>query len=642
MLAALLAAGLVFSAVAYAVGVLLLAVDRLAPAFRPGPMTSATLAVGSGAGLALPMVPDLLAALIAGTLVAATLVVCLAVLRQFRPGGAVLVGGGVALTGFGLAWGSRFLATMPVSEMTRDLLVAAAAAGVVGLPSVMVQSFESWDALARREWRRPRGRRPARTGFTPRVSIHVPAHNEPAEVVCETLDHLAALEYSNFEVVVIDNNTQDPALWRPVERHCRKLGERFRFVHKEGLTGAKAGALNYTLAQHTDPAAELIAVVDADYHVRPDFLSAVIGHFEDAAMGFVQTPHAYRDWHHSLYQRMCAWEYAFFFNTTMLSLNEHRAGLTVGTMCVIRRRALEEAGGWAEWCLTEDSELAIRIHALGYSSVYTNEVFGRGLIPETFEGYKKQRFRWTYGPVQELKTHARLFLPGRWRSPSRLSARQRIHHGNHGLDRATIGIGLIAAPFAAGALGSMIAHQEVIRVPAALWLSATVVLLAGLLGRWLVYRVAVGASLGDTIGGMVAATALSHVVSIASLFAVVGRRAQWRRTDKFRAASSGLRALAAATTELALGIALLAIAVVAFAALPREGIATMLAIGLGMQGLGYLTAPALALVADRDVRRARARDARHRRYSEIVAHAAYQHPEGPSLTAPAPAVGARA
>ncbi len=82
-------------------------------------------------------------------------------------------------------------------------------------------------------------------------------------------------------------------------------------------------------------------------------------------MGFVQTPHAYRDWHHSRYQRMCAWEYAFFFRTTMRSLNERGAALTVGTMCVIRRRALEDAGGCAEWCLTEDSELASRIHALG-------------------------------------------------------------------------------------------------------------------------------------------------------------------------------------------------------------------------------------------------------------------------------------
>ena len=105
------------------------------------------------------------------------------------------------------------------------------------------------------------------------------------------------------------------------------------------------------------------------------------------------------------YLEACNWEYTVFFSTTMPSLNERMADITVGTMSLIRREALEAAGGWAEWCATEDSEVAIRIHALGYTSVYVNEVFGRGVIPETFGGYKKQRHRWTVGPVQELKRH---------------------------------------------------------------------------------------------------------------------------------------------------------------------------------------------------------------------------------------------
>src|SRR5439155_23188740 len=112
--------------------------------------------------------------------------------------------------------------------------------------------------------------------------------------------------------------------------------------------------------------------------------------------------------------------------------------LTVGTMSVLRTRALVEAGGWAAWCLTEDSELAIRLHALGWSGVYFTDAFGRGLIPETFAGYKQQRFRWTYGPVQELKHHLRLFLPRRWAQPSRMTPAQKLHHLNHGLDRMNI------------------------------------------------------------------------------------------------------------------------------------------------------------------------------------------------------------
>src|SRR5690606_11759377 len=57
------------------------------------------------------------------------------------------------------------------------------------------------------------------------------------------------------------------------------------------------------------------------------------------------------------------------------------------------------------------SEISIRIRALGYEGVYVNKTFGRGLIPETYEDLKKQRFRWTAGPVQQLLAHWRLFLP---------------------------------------------------------------------------------------------------------------------------------------------------------------------------------------------------------------------------------------
>ena len=82
-----------------------------------------------------------------------------------------------------------------------------------------------------------------------------------------------------------------------------------------------------------------------------------------------------------------------FFASGMRAMDHHGAGITVGTMSVIRAAALAEAGGWSAWCLTEDSELAIRLHAAGYTSHYTDRVNGRGLIPVTFAAYRKQRHR---------------------------------------------------------------------------------------------------------------------------------------------------------------------------------------------------------------------------------------------------------
>ena len=98
------------------------------------------------------------------------------------------------------------------------------------------------------------------------MSIHIPAYREPPEMLKATLDAVARLDYPNLECVVVINNTPDPALWRPVEEHCRMLGDRFKFVRVENLTGFKAGALRLALA-HTASDAEIIGVIDADYVV---------------------------------------------------------------------------------------------------------------------------------------------------------------------------------------------------------------------------------------------------------------------------------------------------------------------------------------------------------------------------------------
>ena len=65
-----------------------------------------------------------------------------------------------------------------------------------------------------------------------------------------TLNSVARLNYPNFECVLVINNTPDPAFWRPVEEHCRTLGERFKFVREDKLEGFKAGALRLALDPH--------------------------------------------------------------------------------------------------------------------------------------------------------------------------------------------------------------------------------------------------------------------------------------------------------------------------------------------------------------------------------------------------------
>jgi cellulose synthase/poly-beta-1,6-N-acetylglucosamine synthase-like glycosyltransferase/exo-beta-1,3-glucanase (GH17 family) len=251
----------------------------------------------------------------------------------------------------------------------------------------------------------------AAEGYAPKVSIHIPAYREPPEMLKATLDAVARLAYPNFECIIVVNNTPDAAMWQPVEEHCRTLGERFRFVNVPKLEGYKAGALRLALAQ-TSPDAELIGIIDADYAVNPDWLADLVPAFADPKVGLVQAPQDHRDGSRSPLHHTMNGEYAGFFDIGMVQRNEANAIIVHGTMCLIRRTALEAAGGWSSDTICEDTDLGLTILELGWQAHYTNRRYGYGLLPDTFEAYKKQRDRWASGGFQIVKKHWRRFLPG--------------------------------------------------------------------------------------------------------------------------------------------------------------------------------------------------------------------------------------
>src|SRR5664279_2190676 len=245
----------------------------------------------------------------------------------------------------------------------------------------------------------------------PKVSIHVPAHNEPPDMLKQTLDAIGRLDYPNFECVVVINNTPDPALWLPIEEHCRALGERFKFVNADNLQGFKAGALRLAMV-HTAADAEVIAVIDADYVVQADWLKDLVPLFRDPKVALVQAPQDHRDGERSVMHHAMNGEYAGFFDIGMVQRNEYNAIIVHGTMCLVRRAALEAAGGWSSDTICEDTDLGLTMLELGWQAHYTNRRYGHGLLPDSFEAYKKQRHRWAYGGFQILKKHWRRFLPG--------------------------------------------------------------------------------------------------------------------------------------------------------------------------------------------------------------------------------------
>ncbi len=243
--------------------------------------------------------------------------------------------------------------------------------------------------------------------YTEFVSIHIAIHNEPPGLVIKTLKALSLMDYPYYEVLVLDNNTTDKNVWLPVKRFCDSMGGRFRFWHEDNVKGYKAGALNM-LMDRTSAAAEYIAVVDADYIVEPDFIYQALKHFEDETTGLVQFPQAY--YNVADKNRGMDLEYNYFFSLFMNSGNRFKSVTSTGTMSIYRKQAIHDAGRWNGDCITEDSELGVRIILAGYRTKYVDMVMGRGLLPFDFQSYTRQRKRWIVGNTYILKNYFRKIL----------------------------------------------------------------------------------------------------------------------------------------------------------------------------------------------------------------------------------------
>jgi exo-beta-1,3-glucanase (GH17 family)/cellulose synthase/poly-beta-1,6-N-acetylglucosamine synthase-like glycosyltransferase len=418
--------------------------------------------------------------------------------------------------------------------------------GMIGVIAVLFAEAHEW---AEANWvtthRRLFQPRRLPDAQLPRVSIHVPAYNEPPEMLCETLDALARLDYPDFEVLVIDNNTTDETVWRPVEAHCAKLGPRFRFFHVAPLAGFKAGALNFAL-RHTDARAEVVAAIDADYVVRPTWLRDLVPAFGNARTGVVQAPQDYRDAHESAFKAMCHAEYRGFFHIGMVTRNERNAIIQHGTMTMVRRDLLERIG-WAEWCITEDAELGLRIFDAGYEATYIPESYGRGLMPDTFLDFKKQRSRWAFGAMQIMRAHAGALLRGR---DTGLTRGQRYHFLAGWLPWLADGFNLVVNCAALAWSLVMVAFPRHVEPPLLMFsvlpLSLFVFKLVKLLH---LYRARVGATLRQTVAAALAGLSLSHTIGSAMLSGIVNRDRPFFRTPKRAARHAWLQGLAAAREE---------------------------------------------------------------------------------------------
>jgi cellulose synthase/poly-beta-1,6-N-acetylglucosamine synthase-like glycosyltransferase len=287
---------------------------------------------------------------------------------------------------------------------------------VYALAQGLIVAYSSHRYVTLWRWRTPRraGVRVARSAPEPlpKVAVQLPIFNE-RRVVTRLIDAAAALDYpaDRLDLQVLDDSTDETTALaaEAVARH-RARGVPIRLLHRERRAGFKAGALAAGLVA-TD--ASLIAVFDADFVPRPDFLRCMVPHFADPGVGMAQARWGHLNRgdsaltaaqavmldSHFLLEHAVRMERRLFFNFN-------------GTAGVWRRAAIEAAGGWSHDTLTEDLDLSYRAQLAGWTFVFDPTVETPAELPADMEALKSQQRRWAKGSIQT----ARKLLPAVWRS----------------------------------------------------------------------------------------------------------------------------------------------------------------------------------------------------------------------------------
>ncbi|HMQ46744.1 MAG TPA: glycosyltransferase family 2 protein [Saprospiraceae bacterium] len=260
----------------------------------------------------------------------------------------------------------------------------------------------------------------------PFVTVQLPIYNE-MYVIERLIDSIAQFDYpkDRFEIHILDDSTDETLeITRKKVEEYQAKGLNIQQIIRENRTGFKAGALRDGMAHAKG---EFIAIFDADFLPRPNFLSKTIPHFiKDENVGVVQTRWEHINEDFSLITRLQALQLNVHFTVEQVGRMEGDYMLQFnGTAGVWRRKTIDEAGGWQSDTLTEDFDLSIRAQLKGWKIKYLEEIGSPAELPAEMNSFKSQQFRWMKGGAETAKK----MLPTVWQS--KLSLRQKIHATSH-------------------------------------------------------------------------------------------------------------------------------------------------------------------------------------------------------------------
>ncbi|WP_137045072.1 glycosyltransferase [Pseudolabrys sp. FHR47] len=234
--------------------------------------------------------------------------------------------------------------------------------------------------------------------WLPTVDIFIPTYNEPLSVLERTIVGACALDYpkEKLNIYVLDDGRRE---W--LRKFCEEEG--VIHVTRPDNADAKAGNLNHGLSLSRG---EFVAVFDADFVPFRIFLRRTLGFFADPRIGIVQTPQHFfnKDPIQSNLSLEEYWpdEQRLFFDEMAASRDAWNVSFCCGSCAVLRREAIEAAGGIPTESITEDLLTTLACLNKGYITRYLNERLSMGLAAEDLEGFFIQRSRWCRGAIQSL------------------------------------------------------------------------------------------------------------------------------------------------------------------------------------------------------------------------------------------------
>jgi cellulose synthase/poly-beta-1,6-N-acetylglucosamine synthase-like glycosyltransferase len=369
----------------------------------------------------------------------------------------------------------------------------------------------------------------------PLVTVQLPLYNE-MYVATRLIEAVCGLDYprEKLEIQVLDDSTDETTrLVAELVAEMRGRGFDIHHLHRTDRTGFKAGALAAGLARARG---DLLAVFDADFVPRPDFLRQSVPYFANPAVGMVQGSWSHINRDYSLLTRIEAilLDGHFFVEHTA----RHRGGCFFnfnGTAGIWRRQAIDAAGGWQHDTLTEDLDLSYRSQLAGWEFLYLPELAVPSELPVDINGFKSQQYRWAKGSIQTGRKLLGRIL--RADLPLRVKAEAFVHLTNNISYPLTVLLAVLVFPAMVLRRGSAPGPLLVIDLP--LFLAATV----SVLFFYLASQVIAGRGWRRDLLRLPALMAVGIGLSVNNARAVLSGMARrggtFHRTPKYRIESRG-------------------------------------------------------------------------------------------------------